>query len=322
MKRYTYKKGLLLLAILSLSSLSSAQKVDPIKFGDFEQWVTRDIKESAVLGGQVKRIYEIAPNGRFDGQRAYRNMGGSPWATSNVMAKPSGIVKTNNTVYPAHHGNGLCAKLCTQMVECKAAGVINISVLAGGSIFLGELVEPVTSTKGPMSKMAQGIPFTRRPKALRFDYKFATSGAPNRIRETGFSKRTEVAGADMGEVECYFQKRWEDADGSLHALRVGTMRTRFSKSTNDWLEAQDFTIHYGDITKQSFYRDYMGLNNDSRAYYGRNSKGKVVKIIEEGWADPDETPTHVMLRFTSSHGDAYIGSIGNTLWVDNIAWVF
>ena len=26
-------------------------------------------------------------------------MGGSPWGTSNVMAKVMGIVKTNNTVY-------------------------------------------------------------------------------------------------------------------------------------------------------------------------------------------------------------------------------
>ena len=44
-----------------------------------------------------------------------------------------------------------------------------------------------------------------------------------------------------------------------------------------------------------------------------------MKIEEEGWADADETPTHAMMIITASMHEAYVGTLGNTLWVDNIA---
>ena len=31
-----------------------AQRVETVRFGDFEHWTVRHIKESAVLGGEVK----------------------------------------------------------------------------------------------------------------------------------------------------------------------------------------------------------------------------------------------------------------------------
>lgn len=37
--------------------------------------------------------------------------------------------------------------------------------------------------------MNWGIPFTEKPKALRYDYKVKMSGEKNRIRLTGFSKK-------------------------------------------------------------------------------------------------------------------------------------
>ena len=45
-------------------------------------------------------------------------------------------------------------------------------------------------------------------------------------------------------------------------------------------------------------------------------------VKEEGWASADETPTHIILKFDSSHGGAYVGTIGNTLWVDNVKLVY
>jgi hypothetical protein len=126
----------------------------------------------------------------------------------------------------------------------------------------------------------------------------------------------------MAEVTCLLQKRWEDADGNLHATRVGTMRMRLSKSSDGWVEGKEYTIHYGDITGQSFYRDWMGLIGGERQYYALNSEGKNVPIAEEGWAQANETPTHVILKFDSSYGGAYIGSVGNTLWIDNVKLVY
>ncbi len=69
-----------------------------LKYGDFESWITRDIKESALMGGQTKRLYEVGPEGKFDGAKPFFNQGGSPWANSNVYAKVCGIVKTNCAV--------------------------------------------------------------------------------------------------------------------------------------------------------------------------------------------------------------------------------
>lgn len=312
---------LLLLAACILSGISIQAHEEAVRFGHFDSWATRSIKESFLVGGKMRTLYEVAPEGRHDGARPYTNQGGSPWACSNVYAKVAGIVKTNVSVFPDTHLDGRCAKLVTHLVSCKAVGIINISVLACGSLFLGEMLEPITGTTEPMTKINMGIPFSRRPKAVRFDYKYHTPGG-TRIRETGFSRRQKIDGPDMGQVTCLLQKRWEDANGNIHALRVGTMCHRFSKSTNGWQENQDFTIHYGDITGQSSYRSWMGLFGSERTIYARNSKGKNVPVREEGWATPDETPTHVILKFDSSHGGAYVGTIGNTLWVDNVRFVY
>ena len=315
------KRNKVLFAIIcSLLSVSMFAQEELVKFGNFDSWITRSIKESVLVGGKTQTLYEVGPKGTFDGARAYTNQGGSPWANSNVYAKVAGVVKTNVSVYPDKHQGGQCAKLSTHIVSAKAIGVINISVLATGSMFLGTLLEPITGSSNPMSKMSLGIPFTKKPKAVKFDYKFNSPGT-ERIRETGFSKRQKVSGKDMGQVTCLLQKRWEDADGNIHALRVGTMRHMFSQNT-DWKEGQSFTIHYGDITGESFYKSWMGLIGGSESFYALNSKGKNVPIKEEGWADPNETPTHIVLKFDSSHGGAYVGTIGNTLWIYNVKLVY
>ena len=316
-----YRNKVFFIAFCSLmATLGAFAEEELVKFGNFDSWITRSIKESVLVGGNTQTLYEIGPNGSFDGARAYTNQGGSPWGCSNVFAKVAGVVKTNVSVYPDKHQGGQCAKLTTHIVSAKAIGVINISVLATGSIFLGTLLEPITGSSNPMSKMSIGIPFTKRPKAVKFDYKYNSPGT-ERIRETGFSKRQKVSGKDMGQVTCLLQKRWEDADGNIHALRIGTMRHFFTQNC-DWKEGQTFNIHYGDITHESFYKPDMGLMSGSTGFYGLNSKGKNVPVTEEGWASPDETPTHIVLKFDSSHGGAYVGTIGNTLWVDNVKLVY
>ena len=159
------------LAATALTVCAAAQTVAPIKYGDMDQWITRHIKESKVLGGNTRTVYEIGPTQTIEGSRPYVNLGGSPWATSNVYAKVMGVVKTSNAVVPADHGNGKCARLTTVLEHCKVLGMMNIEVLVSGSIFLGEMIEPITSTSNPYGKMNMGIPFTSRPSALQFDYK-------------------------------------------------------------------------------------------------------------------------------------------------------
>lgn len=313
---------LLTILLVAMSNCASAGD-ELIKFGDFEQWITRTVKESKLVGGNTRTLYEVGPTQTWPVNKAYTNQGGSPWGNSNVYAKVCGVVKSNESVYFDTHGSGKCARLSTHLVSVKAVGIVNITVLAAGSLFLGNMVEPITSSKNPMSKVNAGIAFTKRPKALKMDYKIKLSGENDRIRETGFSKTKTIAGKDLCEVLVLLQKRWEDEDGQIHAKRVGTMWQYFSKDT-EWVNGASFDIHYGDITKSSYYKSYMGLQNKAaadrgdRVYYATNSKGKQVLIEEEGWAEADETPTHMILFCTSSHGGAYIGSPGNSMWVDNV----
>ena len=306
-----------------LSLVSEVRDEDgQLQFSDFDTWISRSFKESILVGGHTRTLYELGPTGSFNGARAFTNQGGCPWANSNVYANVGGVVKTNVSVYPDKHGSGKCAKLYTHIVNCKAIGVINISVLAGGSIFTGNVIEPITSSSNPMSKINVGVPFTKRPKAIKFDYKYYNPGGNTRIKETGFSKTKIVEGKDMAECVCLLQKRWEDEDGNIHALRIGTMRARFDKNTNGWIEGKEFPIHYGDISKEGYYRDWMGMVKGERTYYAVNSRGKNVPIQEEGWADADETPSHLIVKFDSSYGGAYTGTEGNTFWVDNVRFVY
>lgn len=301
---------------------SRADSFEPLKYGDFENWVTRNIKESAIIGGQTKKVYEIAPNGTINGDAPYKNQGGSPWATSNIMAKVVGITKCSNAVFPDTRGSGRACKLTTIMEECKALGLINVDVLVAGSIFLGNIVEPIKSSKEPYSKFEMGVPFTRRPKALQFDYKVEMPENSDRIYSSGFGKKKTYPGHDNAEVYIILQRRWEDAEGNIYAKRVGTGRQHFGKSTAGWVNGYQIPVWYGDITGRPDYKPFMGLINGEKCYYARNSKGKLVKINEMGWDSPDATPTHLMVMASAGSGTAYIGTLGLTLWIDNIGLVY
>ena len=80
-------------------------------------------------------------------------------------------------------------------------------------MFLGEVHEPIKGTKNPQKMLNSGIPFTKKPIAIQFDYKVKMSDREKRIRATGFSRITDVEGKDFPEVNLFLQKRWEDEKG-------------------------------------------------------------------------------------------------------------
>ena len=134
-------KGILGMLALAFPLWAFAQeKTVPIKYGDMDQWITRKIHESGIIGGETKLLYEVGPTKEMDGNEPYVNQGGSPWGTSNVMAKVMGIVKTNTSVYPERRGDGYCAKLETHIESVKVLGIVNITELerypAGYRFFL------------------------------------------------------------------------------------------------------------------------------------------------------------------------------------------
>ncbi len=315
-------KHMLAVALVALSwFLGNAYTLEPIKYGDFSQWVARDITESRLIGGKHKTVYEIAPTAKIEGNKPYVNAGGSPWATSNVYAKVSGVVKASNTVTPFERDGNTCACLEAKMEEVKVLGLINMDVMVAGTIFLGRIFEPITSTKGPYSKMEMGVPYTKRPKALVFDYQVDMPADNIRTKSTGFSSKKTLQGRDNAEVYVLLQKRWEDSNGKLYAQRVGTGRERYDKSI-PWTKGHALPIHYGDITREPFYKPWMGLLSGEKAYYARNSKGKLVPVEEVGWAPADAVPTHMLIMASSTCGEAFVGTEGLKLYIDNIALGF
>ena len=315
-------QNFILLAYMLLMSINGygQERFVPFKYGDFNSWVTRHVKESGIIGGDTKTLYEVGPTQSISGNEPYTNKGGSPWGTSNVMAKVSGITKTNVSVFREKRDAGYCAKLVTHIEKVKVLGLININVLAAGSLYLGDMKEPITGTKEGPQALNWGIPFTGRPKALRYDYKVAVASSPDRIRLTGFSGKSTIKGKDLAVTVLLLQKRHEDAKGNITAKRVGTLAITYDKSTQEWKNGATYEVWYGDIRRRKDYNaELMGLRSTD---YARNSHGKSVPVKETGFATAGEKPTHLVLQFSSSHGGAYIGSPGNTFWVDNVGLVY
>ncbi len=320
--RRTRLFALSLCALFFMSASVSAQEsvVRAVnEFGKFDRWCLREVKESVIIGGNTKYLYEFYGNQDtlVTNKTPFRAPKGYLWRTNNVLAIVAGVVKTNNTVFPEVRGDGYCARIETHIEEVKALGIVNMDVTCQGALLVGELPEPITTTKDPMAKVLYGIPFTSCPKAVRLDYKADVGHEV--IRGTGFSKLKPMGYNDSAEITVILQKRWEDEDGNIHALRVGTCIERIVEDVPQWRNGYELKIHYGDITGKAFYKEYMGLKTDPEtAYHALNKKGRNVIIQEEGWADPGTQPTHMMIHFISSCGKAFYGGVGNTLWVDNV----
>lgn len=309
----------LLIATASMLSVTNllAQRIEPIEFGDMERWQKRSVVESKIIGGKSKTLYELTDKQTKGENIPFENTT-SKWATSSVMAKVSGIYKGSVTVFPEKRlGKGTVARLETTLEEVKVLGIINIAALATGSIFLGQVNEPIRDTKNPQAKLMQGIPFTKRPSFVQFDYKFMNVGEGKRVMNTGFSKK-DLTGKNAGEVCLILQQRWEDSEGNVYANRVGTGWKRYFKNAPQWVDNERVEVLYGDITKHNDYIPFMNLIVES-PLYTRNSKGEIKEINEVGWADKDAVPTHIILRISSGFGGAYVGSPGAKMWIDNIA---
>ncbi len=313
---YDFLRLSALLFILFSGPLNAQKRhVEMFKYGDMDKWMVREIKESFIIGGNVKYLYEITEGDTLKRNTPYKNTD-SPWATSSVLAKVSGVVKSSLTVFPEERDEGYCVRLETRMEHCKVLGMFNIRVLASGTVFLGEMVEPITDTKNPQAKLVSGIPFTGRPAALVYDYKVKTGGQC--IYAPGFGRSEQRPERDMAETSVLLQHRWEDEEGNVYARRVATGWERFDKPEEEWQNGHRLPLHYGNITGEPFYQPYMGLVNGENAYYTRNSKGKMVPIQETEWAAPGEEVTHIILRMSSSNGGAYVGNTESRFWVDNV----
>ncbi len=302
--------------LLLVSQLAYGQRYEKVPFGDFEQWTVRYVTESKIIGGQEKVLYVIGPTDTIHSNDPY-DYKNTIWATSNAFAKMMGVVKTSNNVTPDKGPTGTCAKLATQFANCKVAGLVNINVLAAGSISWGKMLEPISGVSDPFAVMDWGIPFTKRPNALVLDYKAIIPNTGKLVKGTT-TRTIEFDGYDPAEILFVLQFRWEDEKGNVHAKRVGTAIGHIDQSSDGWVKDFRVPVIYGDARESSDFQPYMDLLSGDRALYAINSKGKKKPILEETWADPDCPVTHAILCICSGSSGAFIGAIGNVLWVDEI----
>lgn len=311
------EKTQIIVALLLCSLFPArAQRVETVPFGDFEHWTVRHIRESSIVGGEVKTIYVVGPDATIEKNAPY-DYAKTIWASSNAYARVSGVTKTSVTMEPDKGPTGTCARLTTRFASCKVAGLVEINVLATGALYWGKMLEPIPSVKNPYSYMDWGIPFTKRPSALVLDCKAEMPATGMLTRGTTF-RQQEFPGEDPCQILLLLQYRWEDDEGNIHAKRVGTAVRRIAKSTNGWVAGFRVPVVYGDASKQAGYQSYMGLLQGKQALYALNSRGQRKPILEEGWAEARSPVTHAVLQITAGSCGAFVGALGNTLWVDNV----
>ena len=98
-------------AFISSLSLLAQHKVEMFPFGDMDQWVDRQIKESGIIGGNTKNVYEIAPTAVIQGDQYFECNG-----------KGSGNYKNKYVCFPGKKGRRV---LCTSGYthgKCESVG--------------------------------------------------------------------------------------------------------------------------------------------------------------------------------------------------------
>jgi hypothetical protein len=315
------KKLLILFSLLSMGYCLSygEQRVESIPYGDMNQWIVRYIKESKMLGGGTKTLYTLGETDTIKGKNtAYVAKENNPWGSSDTYAKFLGIeTATEGSVYPEQRGKGYCCRLRNVLTHIS---LCNIYAMVSGTIYTGHALEPlgiIAKTK-PYTATDFGIPFTQHPIALMLDYR-ADISATDSIISTANNKIEKIAEHDCAVIYVYLQHRWEDKNtGNIYARRVATAYERICETIPEWINNHQIPIRWGNITTSDDYQEHEGLNRvDMMA---RNSKGTMVRVEEVGWS-LDE-PTHMVLYISSSNAGVFRACEGNTLWVDNLRFVY
>lgn len=327
MLRKYRKIAILFSHLLSFGLISFSQNNTPIytdkngqlNYSALDFWYSRKVKESFLLSGKTIDLYGVGlVNPKSDFFDTKLKDSKSPWGTTNIYSKMV-LDVANARVFPEKRGSGYCCRLETSIRKDNIAG-LKVEVLIAGTLFVGELIEPVRGLKDPLKNVSQGIPFTQKPKAIKFDYKYKVGDR----RVKAIYSIDPIEGPDKAEFCIILQKRWADKNGNVFATRIGGARKFFTGTVSDWVNGTLFPITYGDFTKLPQYDPKtMGLIPSVGEVYVKNSQGKVVPLVETGWGKPEDTPTHLIFYFISSYeGIQYQGSPESVFWVDNIEFVY
>ena len=312
------RKYLTLIMCFVLPLLHAERRIEPIPYGDMDQWQVRYVKESKIMGDQTKILYALAPNDTIKQNQAYQPIEGNPWGSSATYAKFMGIeTGMEGSVTPEKRGYGYCCKLQNILANIK---LFDMHAMVSGTIYMGKALEPlgIGAKSRPYTAIDFGVPFTQHPIALQLDYKAFISESDSLIT-TERNRPERVPGHDCAVIYIYLQHRWEDPEtGEIFARRVATAYEAICESITEWENEHEIPIRWGNITNDMDFQPYEDLNQIKMM--ARNSEGKMMKIKEVGWS-LDE-PTHMIMYISSSNAGVFRACEGNTLWVDNLRLIY
>ncbi len=170
-----------------------------------------------------------------------------------------------------------------RLITVKAPAVVP---LAAATLFTGEFDLNIIN---PPKSAIFGIPFAGRPSGFRLNYAYVPGD--------------ENIGVTADECDIYvlLEKREDD---SVSRIATGWFRDGTDTGTSEWT-VLEVDLKYGPLTAADPEFAYANIPSD------------------QTWADPDETPTHISVVFSSSAlGDSYEGAIGSILVVDDFELIY
>ena len=230
------------------------------------------------------------PNSNFDQwydaggyQQPGENADNTIWDTAN---KALALVGRSNTV-PEDLGGG---DFAARMVSQEAPLIVR---MAAATLYTGSFTDDFPSATDPRSNIDFGTPFAGRPQAFRVDYRYLPG------EEYLDADGNPLAGGDQADIYVLLEKREVE-----QVARIATGWYRSDQRVEDWTTLE-VPIKYGELTDADPEFEYANIRPG------------------ESWADPDETPTHITVVFSSSAlGDFFTGAIGSELWVNNFELVY
>ncbi|WP_430812742.1 MULTISPECIES: PCMD domain-containing protein [unclassified Carboxylicivirga] len=230
------------------------------------------------------------PNSNFDlwynvgsYQQPGENAESTVWGTANRALAIAGDANTN----PVDLGGGDFA------AHLKSVAAPLLVRMAAATLFTGKFTTGFPNPTDPRSNIDFGTPFIGRPESFSVDYKYIP----------GTSYEDANGNLLSGTDECDIYVLLERRDGNS-VERIGTGWFRSDIQQVDFTNIE-VSIKYGEITPADPEFDYANIREG------------------ESWGDPQATPTHITVVFSSSAlGDFFTGAIGSELWVNNFELIY
>ena len=120
--------------------LVAEQRIEPIPFGNMDEWIVRYLKESKILGGHTKTLYTLGATDTIRENGAYLAADNNPWGCSDTYAKCFGVeTAMSGSVVPEPRGYGYCCRLRNILSRINIGGDIYAMVSLISSCYSLEL---------------------------------------------------------------------------------------------------------------------------------------------------------------------------------------